>query len=177
MTVQRQDPPSSGSELELLLGYLNFHRDTLRMKTEGLDARQLDTPLPPSDLTLGGMLKHLAFVEDWWFSCVLHGHGHEDREPWSGVDWRADQDWDWHSAADDSPEELRALLDGHVADSDRLLALALEEGGGLDQLAKRGHHGDRVSLRYILIHMIEEYARHNGHADLIRQAVDGFVGE
>lgn len=175
MTVQRQAPRSSGTELELLLGYLNYHRDTLRMKTQGLDARQLDTPLPPSDLTLGGLLKHLAFVEDWWFSCVLHGQ--EAREPWSGADWEADPDWDWHSAADDSPEELRTLLERHVADSDRLLARALEEGGGLDQLARRVHHGRRVSLRYILIHLIEEYARHNGHADLIRQAVDGSVGE
>ena len=174
MTTQRQDPPPTGTEVELLLGYLDYHRDTLRMKTEGLDARQLDTPLPPSDLTLGGMLKHLAMVEEWWFACVLHGH--EAREPWASVDWRADEDWDWHSASDDSPEELRALLDGHVADSDRLLALALEQGD-LDQLAQRKTHGERVSLRYILIHMIEEYARHNGHADLILQAVDGSVGE
>ena len=175
MTIERVDPPTSGTEIEVLLGFLNYHRNTLRLKAEGLDAQQLNTPLPPSDLTLGGLLKHLAFVENWWFSCVLHGN--QDVEPWAGVDWEADEDWDWHSASDDTPQELRALLDRHIAESDLLLDRALARGG-LDQVATRTTRtGEQFNLRHILIHLIEEYARHNGHADLIRQSVDGVTGE
>jgi hypothetical protein len=93
------------------------------------------------------------------------------------VDWTADPDWDWESAADDSPEELFALWRDAVESSRALVADALA-GGGLDQPAKRTWPDGRApSLRWILIHMIEEYARHNGHADLIRESVDGATGE
>jgi uncharacterized damage-inducible protein DinB len=172
-TTQRTNPPSSGDEVTLLRGFLDFHRDTLRMKAEGLSTEQLSTTLPPSTLTIGGMVKHLALVEQSWFSGVFRGE--EDTEPWASVDWDADPDWEFRTAAEDSPEELRDLLDRAVADSDRILEEALAEG--LDALAVRRSKDGPVSLRWILLHMIEEYARHNGHADLIRESIDGQTGE
>jgi hypothetical protein len=93
------------------------------------------------------------------------------------VDWKATPDWEWDSAAEDSPDELRALWQDAVARSRALVAEALETGG-VDQLAKRSWpDGNTPSLRWILLHMIEEYARHNGHADLIRESIDGQTGE
>jgi uncharacterized damage-inducible protein DinB len=172
-SIERVDPALAGDERTTLTGFLDYHRDTLRMKVDGLTAEQLRATLPPSDMTLGGMLKHLAFVEHWWTSCVFLGQ--EYAEPWASVDWRSDADWDWHSAAEDGPEELRALFDAAVAASDAVVAAA-----DLDQLSvreSRREAGERFSLRWILVHLIEEYARHNGHADLIRESIDGVTGE
>lgn len=126
-------------------------------------------------MSLGGLLKHLAHVEESWFSRWLHGR---DRQPpWNAVDWTADPDWAWHSAAQDTPEQLLELWQDTVARSRALVAQALAEGG-LDQPARRTWPDGRApSLRWILLHMIEEYARHNGHADLLRESVDGSTGE
>ena len=170
--TNRADPPFAADEVSTLRGYLDYHRDTLRLKTEGLDGAQLNIALAPSTMTLGGMLKHLAFVEHWWFHCVFDGH--EYAEPWASVDWKSDADWDWHSAVDDSPEELRAMLDAAVAASDEVIGRVTDPG----QLSQRtGRGGSPFSMRWILCHMVEEYARHNGHADLIRQSIDGVTGE
>jgi hypothetical protein len=173
MTIERTDPPTTGDEMTLLRGFLAYHRDTLRTKTEGLDAAALAAVLPPSDMTLGGMLKHVALNEDWWFSCILLGAEHA--EPWVSVDWDADVDWDWHSAVDDTPEHLHALFDDFTARSDAIIARV----GDLDAVSARPSRrtGELFTLRWILLHMIEEYARHNGHADLIRQSIDGVTGE
>ena len=89
--MARTDPPYVGTETELVWAFLDHCRETLVLKTDGLDAAQLDTPLPPSTMTLGGMLSHMAFVEDWWFSVPLHGN--EPEAPFAGVDWESD--WDW----------------------------------------------------------------------------------
>ncbi|MFC4111012.1 DinB family protein [Nonomuraea zeae] len=171
----RPEPPAAADETATLLGFLEFHRATLEWKCAGLDAAGLSATVGGSPLTLGGMLKHLSYVEDHWFSHYLHG---QDRQPpWDTVDWAADPDWDWHSAAGDSPEQLRTLWADAVARS-RLLADKALAGGGLDQLAARAWSDGLVpSLRWILVHMIEEYSRHNGHADLIRESVDGLTGE
>ena len=167
----RVDPPTHGEERELLVAFLQYHRDTLRRKAGGLDAAQLAATLPPSDMTLGGMVKHLALVEGSWLRERFAGD--EPHEPWRSVDWDADPDWDWHSAADDSPEEIWALYDAMVADADAVIA-----AHGLDDLsAVPSRSGEPFSLRWILLHLVEEYARHNGHADLIRQSVDGQTGE
>ena len=93
------------------------------------------------------------------------------------VDWEADRDWEWHTAADDTPDELCALFDEAGGRSDAIIGEALADGG-LDALSGRGQaQGEAFSLRWILVHMIEEYARHNGHADLIRESIDGVTGE
>src|SRR5262249_26290444 len=129
-----------------------------------------------STMTLGGILKHMALVEEGWFSCDLHGRQHTP--PWDAVDWESDPDWEWRTAAEDSPEELFALWQRFVERSRADVAEALSSGAGLGQLATRTFSDGRSpSLRWILCHMIEEYARHNGHADLLRESVDGATGE
>jgi uncharacterized damage-inducible protein DinB len=171
----RPEPPLAGDETATLLGFLDFQRATLAWKCSGLDSAGLRATTAASSMTLGGMLKHLAYVEDLWFSRALHGR--DKAPPWDTVDWKADIDWEWHSAAEDTPEQLRALWQDAVARSRTLLAEALADGG-LDQLARRARpDGRALSLRWILVHMIEEYARHNGHADLLRESVDGLTGE
>ncbi|GAA2310540.1 DinB family protein [Glycomyces scopariae] len=171
----RPEPPVGGDEAATLLGFLEFHRATFAWKVSGLDAAGLNTTVGASTMTLGGMMKHLALVEISWFAEDLFGR--PMGEPWDSVDWKADRDWDWHSAADDTPEALLALWKREV---DRVRALTAEAmaDGGLDRLAARTWKDGRTpTLRWLLVHMIEEYARHNGHADLIREAVDGRTGE
>lgn len=171
MTIERPEPKFSNDEIGMLREFLDHYRATIRLQASGLTDEQLRQTLPPSDLTLGGMLKHLAFVEDYWFR--FHLAGLEWAEPWSSVDWEADADWDWHSAAEQTHAELDALLVTAIAESDRRLDEALG-AGDLDQRAARERrHGESATLRWILVHMVEEYARHAGHADLIRQSIDG----
>ncbi len=173
----RPEPPDQGDELATTIGYLEFLRATLAWKCAGVDADGMRTGIGTSTMTLGGLLKHLAWVEDYWFSYRLHGNQPDER--WADVDWAEDPDWEWNSAADDSPDELRARWSDAVERSRELVADALAGGEGLDQLAVGfPDDADRVpSLRWILQHMNEEYARHAGHADLLREAVDGSTGE
>src|SRR5215813_12065065 len=115
----RVDPPLRADELTTLRAFLDFHRDTFRWKCSGLTQEQLAQPLGPSDMTLGGMMKHLALVESNWFDHVYSGTPLMD--PFESVDWDADRDWEWHSAPDDSPEELRALFDEAVRRADAVV--------------------------------------------------------
>ena len=171
----RPEPPHAADETATLLGFLDYQRATLAWKCSGLDAAGLRATVAPSTMTLGGMVKHLAYVEEWWFSERLHGR--DPAPPWDTADWDADPDWDWHSAGEDSPEELLTLWQDAVARSRSLVAEALADSG-LERLARRTWPDGRApSLRWILCHMIEEYARHNGHADLLRESVDGLTGE
>ena len=171
----RPEPPLAADETATLLGFLDYQRATLAWKCEGLDATGLRATVAASSITLGGLLKHLAYVEDSWFSQSLHGR--DKSPPWDRVDWKADPDWEWHSAVEDSPEQLFALWQDAVARSRSLVAEALADGG-LERLARRTWpDGSAPSLRWIVVHMIEEYGRHNGHADLIRESVDGSTGE
>ncbi len=167
----RPEPPPAADEVDTLAGFLEFQRATLAWKVDGLDAAGLAATTAASTMTLGGLLKHMAYVEDHWFSRALHGN--DAAAPWAAVDWKADEDWDWHSAADDTPEQLLDLWQASVARSRQLAADALADGG-LDTPARRAWPDGRApSLRWIYVHMIEEYARHNGHADLLRESVDG----
>jgi hypothetical protein len=170
----RVNPPYTADETTMLRSYLDYHRETFRWKTSGLSQQQLSTPHPPSTLTLAGLVKHLALVEDWWFGVNLVGSTH--MAPFTDVDFDADPDWEFRTAQDDPPEYLSGLWERSVAASDVNIAGAAE---GVDTVAVRRHPrtGEGISLRWILLHMIEEYARHNGHADLIRERVDGLVGE
>jgi len=171
----RAEPPAAGNETDTLLGSLERQRATLAWKCGGLDAAGMRATTAASTITLGGLLKHLALVEDDYFSGRLLGR--DPLPPWDTVDWDADPDWDWHSAAEDTPEQLMALWQDAVVRSRAAVAEALANGG-LDQLAHRKWPDGRApSLRRIMIDLIEEYARHVGHADLIRESVDGLVGE
>jgi|SRR5579875_1291663 len=171
----RPEPPLAADETATLLGFLDFQRATFAWKCAGLDAVGLRATLPPTTMSLGGMLKHLALVEDVWCSRWLHDR--PPHPPWDTVDWSADRDWDWHSAADEGPQRLLAMWHESVDRSRALVAEALGHGD-LGQRSKRHtEDGDGPSLRWILVHLIEEYARHNGHADLLRESIDGQTGE
>ncbi len=171
----RTEPPVDGDETATLLGFLDFQRATFAWKVSGVDAAGLRATVAASTMTLGGLLKHLALVEDHWFSQSLHGH--EAAAPWDAVDWDADPDWEWRTAADDPPEQLIGLWEDAVARSRALTAEALADGG-MGRVARRHWPDGRApNLRWIVVHMIEEYARHNGHADLLRESIDGATGE
>ena len=171
----RPEPPIASDELATLLGFLDFQRATLEWKCRSLSVTDMQKKIVASSMTLGGILKHMAFVENHWFSDWLLGR--EKLSPWREVDWSQDRDWDWNSAAGDTPAQLLELWHDACALS-RLNILTALETGSLGQLAKRTWpSGESPSLRWILVHMIEEYARHNGHADLLRESIDGQVGE
>jgi hypothetical protein len=170
-----REPPPAGTELETLQGALERQRGYVAWKCGNLDAAGLRATLGPSDMTLGGLLKHLAAVEDHVFSVKLYGREPDPR--WAAVAWEADPDWEWRSAAQDTPEQLIAMWQDAVARSRTLVAEALADGG-LDRPAGfTWPDGRTPSLRRLMMDMIEEYARHVGHADLIRESVDGLVGE
>jgi uncharacterized damage-inducible protein DinB len=170
------EPPVAGSEMDTLIGSLERQRRTLAWKCADLDAAGLGARLAPSAITLGGLLKHLALVEDEYLTRRLLGR--EPGPPWDGVDWDAEPDWEWTSAAGDSPEELRGLWEAAVARSRAAVREVLAGGGDAGHpAAYTTSTGESPSLRRILVDLIEEYARHVGQADLIRESVDGRVGE
>ncbi|QZY29099.1 DUF664 domain-containing protein [Nocardioides coralli] len=169
------EPPLAGTEAEQLLGALDRLRWTFRWKAGDLDDSGLRHRLGASSLTLGGLLKHLAWVEDHTTREKLAGESLG--APWEHDGWEDDEDWELTSAALDTPAELYALYDATVERSRSRVAAALAEGG-LDQpVHLSDEHGNRASLRRLLCDLVEEYGRHTGHADLLREAVDGRVGE
>jgi hypothetical protein len=169
------EPPAAGTEVEHLVGALNRLRTTFRWKADDLDAAGLQTHVGASSLTLGGLLKHLAAVEDYTFTVKLSGA--PMGAPWDATGWDGSNDWEFISAAGDTPDQLYALWDGAVERSLTRLRAALTHGG-LDQLVHASWpDGRHASLRRLLCDLIEEYGRHTGHADLLREAVDGLVGE
>ncbi len=170
----RLEPPLAAGEARTVLGYLDYQRATLEWKCRGLDTEGLAATTASSSLTLGGLLKHMALVEEHWFSAWLHGGGLG--APWDAVDWEAEPDWDFTSASGERPDDLRDQWRRRVRRSRALVAAALAEDG-MARLSDGSREGVRHQLRWILLHMIEEYARHNGHADLLREAVDGQTGE
>lgn len=173
--ARHPEPPLAGDEIDSLLGSLERQRATFLWKCSGLDAAGMNTRIGASSLTLGGLVKHLALVED--HNIARKFLDEPLGPPWDAVDWEADPDWEFTSAAQDSPDELLALWHAAVdrcrAQVDGILAT-----GGLEQLSRRSHpDGKKASLRRLLLDLVEEYARHTGQADLIREAVDGLVGE
>jgi uncharacterized damage-inducible protein DinB len=170
----RTDPPESGPEADQLSAFLDFHRATILLKCEGLTGEQLrQAAVPSSALTLGALLNHLALVEDSWFRVRFLGEEHVP--PWGTVDLDADPEWEFRTAASVDPDELR---ERYRAACERSRAV-VSATGDLDQksvVASR-RTGELFDLRWILLHMIEETARHAGHADLLREAIDGSVGE
>jgi uncharacterized damage-inducible protein DinB len=172
----RPEPPIARGEIETVLAFLDHERASVAWKTSGLDAVGLAATTAASSMTLGGLLKHMTYVEDLWCSRRLHGR--PPAPPWDAVDWDADRDWDWHPAAADTPEALVVMWRDAVRRSRIAVAAALTDGG-LDHRAAwvDDWYGEAPTLRWILLHMIREYARHVGHADLLRESVDGATGE
>ncbi|MFG1934611.1 DUF664 domain-containing protein [Mycobacterium sp. NPDC048908] len=174
MTDTPWEPPLAGTEVEHLIGALERLRMTFRWKTDDLDANGLATRIGASGLSLGGLLKHMAINEDYMFAQKLKGD--PLGEPWESS-WDGTDDWEFTSAAGDTPDHLYELWDDAVARSRARLDAALADGG-LDQLVHViSSDGEHASLRRLLCDLIEEYGRHTGHADLLREAVDGRVGE
>jgi len=140
---ERPEPPRDGAEAATLLGFLDYQRATLQRKCRGLSDEQLRVTLPPSPVTLGGLLKHLACVEDSWFTEVVVCLPLP--EPWASVDFDADPDWAWHSAAADSGDTLRTLWAERVDRSRGIVATQLSEGGDvtLSQTHPVLYWGDR----------------------------------
>jgi uncharacterized damage-inducible protein DinB len=171
----RPEPPLMADETATLLGFLDYQRATFGWKTDGLDAEGFRKTFGASSMTLGGMMKHLALVEDGWFTEALRDE--PLGPPWDAVDWDGDPDWEWRTAADDDPDQLRELWQSAVQRARTHVEEALAAGGLGTPARRKWSDGRAPSLRWILCHMIEEYARHNGHADLIREMVDGATGE
>lgn len=169
--MQRVDPLPTGTERELLNDFLDFQRGTVHQKASGLTKEQMGLQLAPSTLSISGIVKHLALVEDFWFDYRFSGNN--EREPWASVPDDASDDWEFESAAGDEPDYLFGLYQS-ACDRSRATFFATED---LGQLSKRSvQAGKRWSLRWIMLHMVEETSRHAGHLDLIRQVIDGKVG-
>ena len=163
----------SGPESTQLPAFLDYFRVVFLRKAWGLDAAQLATAVAPSSLTLGGLLYHMTLVEDSWFDVQFLGN--DEGEPWASVDWDAHNDWEFDNAHKLSPDELVQGYQDAVARSQETIRSA----ASLDELSKRtkSQTGEHWDLRWIVTHMIEEYARHCGHADYLREAIDGATGD
>jgi uncharacterized damage-inducible protein DinB len=165
--------PKIGGEREMLIAFLDYQRAVMIDKASGLTQEQWGQRLEPSTMTLGGMIYHLTVVEESWFVDMFAGVGLG--EPWASVDWEADRDWEWNVAPTMDSEDVLDAYRRAIKRSNEIVASADE----LEQLSAKtvDDQGEHWSLRWILIHMIEETARHAGHADLIRESIDGEVGD
>jgi uncharacterized damage-inducible protein DinB len=165
MTVERAEPPLAAQERAMLDAWLDFHRDTLALKCDGLTGEQLrQRTVPPSSISMLGLVRHMAEGERQWFKMVLGGQ----QIPYN---YYTDDDPEAEFEVDDADvAEAFETWRSECADARKLAAAApsLDTTGTQD--------GKEFSLRWIMIHMIEEYARHNGHADLVRERIDGTVG-
>jgi hypothetical protein len=168
------EPPAVGSESTTLIGSLERLRATFAWKCADLDASGLSSRIATSELSLGRLLKHLAYMEDLNFTRDLAGS--DLPEPWSRVDPSVRADWVFNSADDDAPEVLYGLWYQAVDRSRRAVQGVFDQGrDAASTYASGGRHV--ATVRRLLVDMIEEYGRHTGHADLLREAVDGRVGE
>ena len=167
MTVERIDPPLVAQEREMLDAWLDYHRATLAVKCEGLTDDQLRAQaVPPSSLSLLGLVRHMGEVERSWFRRVLSG---EQAPPRYYSDENPDGDFD------DVADAVVADAFGYWRDEFAHARERVAAAPSLD-VTGTGRQGEGYSLRWIMVHMIEEYARHNGHADLLRERIDGTVG-
>lgn len=161
---ERVDPPANGPEKEMLEAFLDYHRDTLLMKCKGLSDEELRRPMVVSGTNLLGLIKHLGYVERWWFQEVFAA---QDPEFPSSDE---DPDAEFRIEESDSTESIIDFYRGECAKSRVIVSGAMPE-----DIAK--HSKSERSLRWILIHMIEETSRHNGHVDILREMIDGQTGE
>lgn len=170
--MDRPEPDLRADERTSLCQFLDAQRATMLRLVDGLTPEGQRATVGPSELTLGGLLKHLALVEDAWF--VETFRGEPMPEPWAAIDWDTDPDWEFRTGATD---ELSGVRDLYVGAVDRARSIT-DAATSLDALSvgtsrREATEGEQFSLRWILLHMIEETSRHLGHADLLRQAVDG----
>ena len=166
--VERTDPPVVGDERTMLEGFLDFHRQTLLTKTAGLNAKQLRArSAPPSSLTLLGLVRHMSEVERSWFRRRIAG----EKEPFI---YCTDDNWDADFDEVDAGDPAEAF-ETYLREVE--LARKAVAGRSLEETFFHTHRDTDISVRWVYTHMIEEYARHNGHADLLRERIDGLTGE
>ncbi len=169
------DPRTAGNpvgEKATYREYLTNYRLTVQLKCEGLDAEQLARrSVPPSTLSLLGLVRHLAQMEDHWFQRVLQARTDAPRV----YKKEDDRDWDFNGAVGDPAvvDDAFATWQAVIAGADEWLDALAEEDLGREV----PHHDGTVSIRDVLVHVIEEYARHAGHADLLRECIDGRTGQ
>lgn len=168
------EPTMTAGELEMLTFALERSRAQFAWKVGGLDSKALHRTFPPSTMTLAGLIKHLALVEDSKVAEFVTGE--PIGAPWDTVEGVSKWEWGWRSAAEDTPDELYALWTGAV-DRSRAAWNRVLADGGLDQPSTFVWHDGSPNLRRVLVDVHDEYARHVGHADLMREAIDGLVGE
>ena len=167
MTTERIGPPLRAGERETLRAFLDYHRATLAMKCEGLSDDDLRRPsMPPSTLTLLSLVRHMAEVERTWFRRVINA---ED------VPLRWSDDGDFQAAYDASASTRSEAFEAWQAEVEHSRRIE-REAESLDVIGYQASWGEDVSLRLVMLHLIHEYARHNGHADFLREAIDGTVG-
>ena len=164
-------PPKAADERTMLLAFLDYYRAVLIDKAAGLTDEQLRTRLGPSTLTLGGLVHHMAVVEDWWFTQVIANE--PAPEPWASAPWDDDRDWEFTIANEMSYDAIVAQYEESMARS----RTVMDTVESLDQTTVRERDGEPFTVRWILVHLIEEIARHAGHADLIRESIDGETGD
>jgi hypothetical protein len=169
------EPPFAGTETEHVLGSLDRLRATFRWKADGLDAWQMGVRMPSSSLTVGGLLKHLAAQED--YASTVKIAGGEMPELWRDNGWDGDDDWEFTTGAEDPPARLYAWYDAAVGRSREVIGAAIDDRGLDGDSEVRLPDGTRASIRRVLFDLLEEYGRHTGHLDLVREAVDGRTGE
>jgi uncharacterized damage-inducible protein DinB len=163
----RIGPPLLGGERETVRAFLDYHRATLAMKCAGLSDDELrQRSMPPSTLTLLGLVRHLAEVERTWFRRVINGEDIPLR-------WSAEGDF---QVAYDASASSRAEAFGAWQEEVEHARRIEREAESLDVTGYQARWGEKVSLRLVMLHMIHEYARHNGHADFLREGIDGEVG-
>lgn len=164
--LERTEPDHNGDEKTLLPQFLDFQRATLLLKSDGLDEEQARRTIDGSDLSMIGLVRHMADVERFWFRICFHG----EQIPFR---WRTDADRhaDFHPTASDTLAEARDAYLDEIEHAREIVANASLDG-------RVAHHprDHQIDLRWIMLHMIAETARHNGHADLIRQSIDGATG-
>lgn len=174
-STPQSSPSTTTSEADSLRTVLERNRRTFAWKTSGVDESGLQATTAASSMTLGGLVKHVALVEADWLAVKLAGR--EYGAPWDSVDFDADPDWEWRTGALDSPDDVYALWRAAVDRSRELVSEVIKERGIDGPASFTWPDGRTPSVRDMLLDMIEEYARHTGHADILREAVDGRVGE
>jgi hypothetical protein len=169
------EPPFAGTEAEHVLGSLDRLRATFRWKADGLDADQIHATLPSATLTVGGLLKHMAVQED--YAAAVKIAGRSMPSVWDDNGWDGDNDWEFTSAVQQAPGELYATYDEAVERARESVRATLEERGLGGDSAVALEDGSMASIRRVLFDLLEEYGRHTGHMDLVREGIDGRVGE
>jgi integrase len=160
--------PRTGDERAMLRSFLDYFRSVLLRKVDGLTTEQSQATIKPSALHLHGLIRHMAFVEHYWFAQIFAG----DDEPFYWDD-PTDEDRDFHPLPSDLLEADLQLLVTEIERS----RLTEASAASAEQIATKQRAGEAVSLRWIMLHMVEEYARHCGHADFLREAIDGATGD